>query len=479
MQKRKSKRPGERVELRKKIIDAVPALISYVDHDLKYLLVNRRYSDWFGVSVDEIEGRTVREVVGESVFNAMLPEISAVLAGQPVRFERMLEYRLGGNRFVSGNLLPDVDDAGRVRGYFSLLTDETYRFEMESELRNSQERFSKMLNFIPMSISLSSLSDHRYVDVNEAFVKAVGRRRDDIIGKTGPELGLRMPEDQQREFIERLMSEQCVSDFEADITTLDRPSRTIVLSAVILEIAGESLLASFGYDITERKRAERALKDMTAQMFQLQEDERRRLSHELHDTTAQKLSAQLLNLSYMKKLLAESNTPALDILTETISLAEDALGEIRTFSYVLHPPLLDKVGLTSALRWLIEGFSQRSGIKVELASTELGKRLPQDMEGAIFRIVQEALTNIQRHSESKSAFIMFEQTPERVHLEVRDKGVGFNVKMEQNETLMIDEGERTGVGIMSIRERIRQFGGDLSIQTGPAGTKLIVDIPVK
>lgn len=469
----------ENLHLRGDIIDEVPALISYVDNDRRYRLVNRMYSEWFGRSREEIEGKAVREILGDTAYEALLPEIDAVLSGETINFERLLNYVDGGERFVRGSLIPDISDTGEVRGYFALLTDDTLRHEMEMRLRRSEERFSKLFNFIPLSITISSLKDQRYVEANETFLQSTGRQREDVIGRSGPELGIGMPEDQRQRFSEILMSEGRVSNFEAQITTVDKPERTVLLSAVILQIAGESFLAASGYDITDRKRAENSLRELTSKMLNLQEEERRRLARELHDTTAQKLSAQLLTLSYLKKLLTKSNSEVTDSLAESIAYAEEALGEIRTFSYVLHPPLLDKAGLPSALRWLADGFMKRSGIRVEFASAGLERRLPEEMEGAIFRIVQEALTNIQRHSQSKSAVIVLEQSSKHVRLEVRDEGIGFGDERNISGPLSLEETEGLGVGILSMRERIRQFGGELAIYTGPSGTKIIAEIPIK
>lgn len=468
-----------KIHLQQTIIDKVPAIISYVGADRRYRLVNQRYTEWFGRTQADIEGRTVREVIGDAAYNEVLPEIDAVLSGKTLEFERELKYKDGGDRFVRGSLVPDIDDNGDVCGFFTLLTDETHRHEIEMKLRRSEERFSKMFNSIPLSMTISSLKDHRYVEANEAFLRSMGMQREDVIGRTGRELDFGMAADDQQRFYELLTSDGRVSNFEADFTSPGKPLRTVLLSAVVLQIAGESYLAASGYDITDRKKAEKSLRELTTKLFHVQEEERRRLARELHDTTAQKLSAQLLNLSFLKRLLVKSNPDVIKSLSESIALAEAALGEIRTFSYVLHPPLLDKAGLPSALRWLADGFMKRSGITVEFASAGTETRLPQDLEGAILRIVQEALTNIQRHSESKSAFIFFDQNPKRVHLEVRDEGVGFIGERESNSSMEIDETRGLGVGIMSMRERIRQFGGEMTIWTGPSGTKIIADIPIK
>ena len=178
-------------------------------------------------------------------------------------------------------------------------------------------------------------------------------------------------------------------------------------------------------DISERKRTEEALRQLSGRLLRLQDEERRRIARQLHETTAQGLAGLAVNLSIVKSSAADLSPRASACLSESLELAEQCSREIRTLSYLLHPPLVDEAGLAPALRWYTAGFAQRSGIEVHVdVSPEFG-RLPSEFELTLYRIVQEALTNIHRHSGSKTARICLERQPNEIVLTVADEGHGF------------------------------------------------------
>jgi len=233
----------------------------------------------------------------------------------------------------------------------------------------------------------------------------------------------------------------------------------------------------FGYvgacaDRTERKRVETALHQLSGRLLELQDDERRRIARELHDTTAQNLAVLSMNLHAVQdKVFGLKPRQAVQ---ESLGLAEQCSQEIRTLSYLLHPPLLDELGLMSALRSYTAGYTQRTGIQTELKMDEIG-RLPRDIEITLFRIVQEALTNVHRHSGSARAEIRIFRDPREVHLNVTDFGKG--VPPEALE--LISEGASLGVGIAGMRERARQLGGALKVASSSAGTTINVTLPLR
>jgi PAS domain S-box-containing protein len=461
-----------------RMLDEAPALLCYVDADLRHKFVNRRYCEWLGRERDEIIGRPVGDQVGGAVFEAMKPKIERVLRGGAVDFEAPLMHGDGGTRYLRGSLVPDVGAGGEVRGYFSFFFDDTERHKTERELRSSEERFSKIFDLIPISMTISSLTDGTYLAVNESYISTNGFDRANVIGRTGAETGMIMPPDRVAEFLEELERNGRVSGFETDLLRADGSLRTVLLFAVKLELEGQPYAAVAANDITEAKQAERSLRELTTRLLNSQDAERRRIARELHDTTAQKLSALILSLFLVEKQLESPSKEQLRPIREATTFAEEALGEIRTLSYVLHPPLLDQTGLQSAVRWFVDGFRRRSGIDVQTAFAGAEARLPAEMEGAIFRIVQEALTNVHRHSGSSRAFILLDQRPEEIVLEVRDEGHGILPPADGGEPLEPVSIERLGVGIMGMSERLKQFGGELKIESGPGGTKVIARIPL-
>jgi len=208
-------------------------------------------------------------------------------------------------------------------------------------------------------------------------------------------------------------------------------------------------------------------------MLQAQDEERRRIARELHDSAGQTLTVLGMNLAQLVQKAGRS-APELATAAEGIQESVQQLHrEIRTTSYLLHPPLLDENGLASALEWYVQGLVERSDLDINLSTSENLGRLPRDMELAVFRLVQECLTNIHRHSGSKTASIRIGRDANRVTMEVSDQGKGMS-----KEKLAEIQSHGSGVGIRGMRERLRQFEGNLHIDSDKAGTKVLVTIPV-
>jgi len=218
---------------------------------------------------------------------------------------------------------------------------------------------------------------------------------------------------------------------------------------------------------SELDQAEERLRMLSARLLQMQDDERRRIARELHDTAGQILVALNLNLVPVEEELRKTNSGLVAQLTESLRLVEELSRDLRTMSHLLHPPLLDEAGLRSAVRWYVEGFAERSKIEVDLQLDSGLGRLPAELETAMFRIVQECLTNIHRHSGSSSASIVITCDADNVTVEIRDRGKGMSMPV------------RAGVGIQGMGERVRQLGGQLEIDSGSGGTRVTATFPTR
>ena len=223
----------------------------------------------------------------------------------------------------------------------------------------------------------------------------------------------------------------------------------------------------------ELDKANESLRELTARLLQLQDDERRRIARELHDSVGQLLSALNMNLSTVRTDI-ERLTKTAAALADSEGLVEEMSKEVRTISHLLHPPLLDEAGLASAVRWYIEGFAQRSGIQVDLDFPEDFGRLSREVETAIFRFMQECLTNIHRHSGSSIAKVHLRSVDGHVLVAVEDKGKGFSAQTHGE----IASGG-AGIGIRGMKERVRQLGGDLEITSNASGTTVRARLPVR
>jgi PAS domain S-box-containing protein len=227
-------------------------------------------------------------------------------------------------------------------------------------------------------------------------------------------------------------------------------------------------------DITERRRAEENLRKLSGQLLQAQDEERRRLARELHDSAGQIAAALNMKLSALQSETGNINPHARSLVKDSLSLVDDLSKEVRTVSHLLHPPLLDELGLSSALRNYVKGFAERSNIKVDLEIAADVGRLSRESETAIFRVVQESLTNIHRHSGSSVASIRVSRTEGAVCVEVTDKGKGIPAGKQ----LEMRSDGKAGVGIRGMQERLRQLGGVLEIQSHGAGTVVLARLPI-
>jgi signal transduction histidine kinase len=216
------------------------------------------------------------------------------------------------------------------------------------------------------------------------------------------------------------------------------------------------------------------LGELSGRLQQMRDEERRQISRELHDSIGQLLAALAMNLAVVQRQADNLDSAGARAVSENAAMVEQISREIRTISHLLHPPLLDAAGLASALRWYVDGFSERSQIKVDLRISEPFRRLSDEMEIAIFRMVQECLTNIHRHSGGNSAAICMREENHRIVVEVQDAGKGIPLEKQ----LELTSSGRIGVGFRGMRERVRQLGGTLEIRSDDAGTAVTATLPL-
>lgn len=411
--------------------------------------------------------------------------------------------------FLAGTLLTLLVTAF-AQAHHKLRAEDRERRRAEQELRASQARFAGILE-ISASAVISTDDQHRITLFNQAAERMFGYRAVEALGQF---LDILIPErfrEVHRQHITRfaqsdrsnlLMSERgsvlgqrkdgtefpmaaSISKLKVgadttftvlcnDITAQVRAAEELRNARDELEIRVrqrtaelESSNQSLQSEIMERKLAEEAVRVLSGKLMRVQDEERRHLARELHDGATQNLVSVTLNLSTLRTAGFAGDAENRARIEECLRLIEASTTELRTISYLLHPPLLEELGLVPALQGYIEGFSRRSGIQtVFVASEDLG-RLASDLELTIFRIVQEALSNIHRHSQSSTASIALAWNGDCVRLEITDHGRG------------IPRGRDTmGIGISGMHERVRLLQGTLEIITGPSGTILVANLPV-
>jgi signal transduction histidine kinase len=260
-------------------------------------------------------------------------------------------------------------------------------------------------------------------------------------------------------------------------------TRLIIILAVCFTLALLLLAYNLGLLFREiERRKQQALleknntesyKMLSARILELQDVERRRIARELHDSVGQFLAGLKINLGRLQRREAEATAPSYPLLLESIDLTDRAISEVRTISHLLHPPLLDELGFHSAARWYAEGFAKRSGIQVNLHLAEVAERLPKQIELALFRVLQESLTNVHRHAKASTVDVEVLCTDDLVILAVSDDGRGLHPDVLQR----FRGGHAGGIGLAGMRERLAELGGRLEVDSGTTGTRIRAILP--
>jgi PAS domain S-box-containing protein len=400
-----------------------------------------------------------------------------------------------------------LSDDDRMRT-IAQLEQKTHALEAEAALRQSEQRFQLLVESVQDYAIFMLDTEGRVTTWNAGAQRIKGYAASEIVGRhfscfypqedidsRKPERGLQVAAQAGRYEDEGWRVRKDGSRFWANVimTALhDEAGRLCGFSKITRDVtekmrAAEALRESnqrLGAEIAERiiaerklHNSERSLRNLSAQLLRAQDEERRRFGRELHDSVGQCLAVLKMGLDSLKSDAAPNREQTERQLTECLDLAEQAIREVRTISYLLHPPMLEEMGLSTAIPWYLDGFAKRSGIHTTLETIppEFG-RLPRDIELAIFRVLQESLTNVHRHSESPTAHVRMAIQDGIVSLEVRDDGIGIPADILEIST---DAPGKLGVGLQGMNERMRQLGGTLELLSNGKGTTVRAEIPLR
>ena len=350
-------------------------------------------------------------------------------------------------------------------GGMMVLRDQEQRLQM----KQSRLRLSAIVDSSDDAI-LSKRLDGTITSWNQGAERLYGYMAEEMIGRPIYEIVPPEKREELRTILDRLSRGERVEHLET--IRLRRDGSAIEVELMVSPVKDEKgnviEASAIARDITHRKQMERSLHQLSVGILKAQDEERRRIAREIHDTTVQKLALLSMNLAQLRN--PANAAKATSMVENSQELASQCVQELRTLSYLLHPPMLDELGLGSALKIYVEGFSQRSGVQVATEIDPDLPRLPQPVEMALFRVAQEGLSNVLRHSGSKTANIQL-ANQHGVVLKISDQGSGMAQTWNPETAIGV------GVGIAGMNERIKQLGGMLTIDSGPQGTTVTARVP--
>jgi PAS domain S-box-containing protein len=354
-----------------------------------------------------------------------------------------------------------------------------YSFTQYQRTENLARQTREIVNafFSSSTVGFGILDSRvRYTRVNDVLPRMAGLKPDDMLGKSVPEVfgsrGIRT------EAVLRKVLQTGTPLLDREIATElpGQPGQVRHWLVNYFPVPGErgafTQLGVIAVDVTARRNAEEALRKLSGRLLGIQDQERRRIARELHDSLGQYLAGLKIAVEMLSNSPGERSQP---LLAECSDILEKAITETRTLSHLLHPPLLDEAGFASAASWFVAGFSQRSGIPVSLELPDEMPRLSQAVEIALFRVLQESLTNVHRHSQAQSAEITVETDAEQISIEVCDHGIGMPKHILEQIT---GDGTKLGVGLAGMRERIHELGGTFEVTSDERGTAICASVPL-
>jgi PAS domain S-box-containing protein len=442
------------------VVEHLEEMIVVVDRDYRYVMANQAYLNYRGAQREQIVGHLASEILDPQMFEkAIKPKLDECLQrNRVVKFELTAESPRLGVRDVLISYFPVCGPSG-VERVASVTQDITERKRAHESIRQERDRAQSYLDIADVILLALDL-EGRITLINRKGCATLGREESELLGRDWFETCLPPRTHRELKAFFRMLLDGELTSLENPVITSSGEERMIGWRNSLLRDGEGRVIGtlSSGEDITERRQFESALRHLSGRLLHAQDEERRKVSRELHDGIGTYVSGLSLALGKMRTFLDDKNPEHQKVVTECRELIQAAAAEIRSISYLLHPPTMEEMGLGSSLEWLVRGFSSRSGITISLQLAEDIGRLKAETELTIFRVTQEALDNVYRHSGSSIAAVRLFRESEEIVLEVADEGRG----MEPPAVGAVPDGT---VGISGMRERVEELGGKFSIES--------------
>jgi len=450
----------------RQIADNLQVVFAISNGDLsKFLYVNRTYEDIWGLPVETLyaNSRSFLEGVHRDDKDKFEQALERLIQGEPFTDLECRVIRPDGSiAWVSCRGYPVRGAQGQIYRLVGSAQEITERKLAENQIRESEDRYRDLVEHSQDLICTHDLQGS-LLSINDAPLRILGYRREEMLGR--PLRDFVTPE--ARPHCDAYLAKIQTDGFAQGLLPVLTKSGEVRLwefnNSLRTEGVSSPIVRGLAHDVTEQKRAEAELGRVTRQLLKIQDEERHKIARDLHDTTGQNLAAVVTLLDRVKHSALSSKNQ--EFISECHKIAIQCLQEIRTFSYALYPPMLDEAGIESAIRQFANGFIEHTGIRVEVKVTPALERMSSEVELALFRVVQESLVNIQRHSRSRTAQIRLDRQDGVVLLDASDQGVGM-------------QSSKSGVGITSMTERVKHCGGTLEIESSDSGTIVHVRVPI-
>jgi len=453
------------------IVESTDDAVISKDLDGTILSWNSGAQGLFGFSASEAIGQPITIIIPDELRAEEASILQRTGCGEAIdHYETVRVTKAGRKLQVSLTISPLRDSSGKIVGASKIARDITEKKQAEQALRKSEERFRLFMDHSP-AVAWMKDEPGRYVYLSESYLKQLGVSMEDRLGKTDLEV---YPRAIAEELVknDRLALDlgRPIEVTEDSIGSKGQPCTWLAYKFPFQDASGQLFVGGIGVDISERKKAEQALHDLTGRLISAQEEERTRIARELHDDFSQRLALLGISLGQLWKKIAPQEVESRASVQEMLKAIKEISSDMHSLSHELHSSKLEHVGLGPALTALCRDIGLKYTVEVQFSQSEASLHIPKDVALCLFRVAQESLANVVKHSRAKTAHVELGGSPSSITLRISDSGIGWDTFSPKN---------NAGIGLVGMRERLRLVGGTFLVTSQPGrGTEISAEVPL-